>query len=84
MISLRFSFVVLWVALVVALSCEVVYQGVTIDTQQQTIRQLMGFTNGPDATPLPLPMPKTVVPAPNGPEPQERSTFDQRRLLKTI
>jgi hypothetical protein len=60
------------------------HQAKVIEQQRHTIRQYMGLEDGPDATPQPLPMPKTVVPAPNSPEPQERSTFDQRRLLKTI
>lgn len=75
---------VFMVTTMLAGAAENVYLATVINAQQHTIRQYMGLEDGPDATPRPLPMPKTVVPAPNSPEPQERNTFDQRRLLKTI
>ena len=51
--------------------------------QAHTIRQLMGWENGPDATPRPLPMPQ-AAPSTSAPEPQDHSTFDRKRQSRTI
>lgn len=63
MIELRVSIFIALIIMVLMLSGEVIYQGVTIDIQKHTIRQLFDLEPGPDDTPRPPKMPAYVPPA---------------------
>ena len=77
--EMRPSIFVLWVTMTLALAGEVVYQGVTIETQAHTIKEQLGQAIGPDATPQ---SPKALAP-PVGPE-APNSFVDQRRWQRAI
>ena len=75
--TIRPSIFILWIALSLALSGEVLYQATTIETQAHTIKEQLGQAIGPDTTPLP--QPKTPV----GPE-EPKSFVDQRRWQRAL
>ena len=75
--TIRPSIFILWIAMSLALSGEVLYQATTIETQAHTIKEQLGQAIGPDATPLPRPK------APVGPE-APQSFVDQRRWQRTL
>jgi hypothetical protein len=49
--TMRPSIFILWIAMSLALSGEVLYQATTIETQAHTIKEQLGQAIGPDATP---------------------------------
>jgi hypothetical protein len=70
---------------ILAMGATNIYIADVNQRQAHTIRQLMGWELGPDATPQP---PKAIIPPPVLPEPPsqrpENTYYDWRRLQRTI